>query len=134
MSSTEEKKLEAFTDPDIHSVAGFKLKPVTAQSLHFLKHTKSGLLRSALDSEDPDFFYHIASFIYLHTETVETIKDLLQDPEEYRDRIVDLLGKIRVKDLIDAAGKIRILLEKSAVGDDYEILQEDGDQNSNAPN
>lgn len=121
--TTEENKLKAFSQPKIGKVAGFVLRPFTAQSLIILQQVKNGFL-SKITSEDPDIFFHIASFIFVHVEHLETVKDLIKDMEAFRSAVTDFSAQISVLDLVNSTQEIKKILDEAMLGQDYEIQPE----------
>lgn len=121
--TTEENKLKAFSQPKIGKVAGFVLRPFTAQSLIILQQVKNGFL-AKITSEDPDIFFHIASFIFVHVEHLETVKDLIKDMEAFRSAVTDFSAQISVLDLVNSTQEIKKILDEAMLGQDYEIQPE----------
>jgi hypothetical protein len=126
MTTTDDSKINSFIAPESNAVAGFSLRPFTAQSLLFLQKTGSGFL-GQIDSNDPDLFFHIASFLYIHTAPVEDIKKAITDMAVYRDKVIDFSAKISVSEMIKSAESIKKIIEDSMVGQNYQIDSENDD-------
>ena len=122
--TTEEQKLQVFNEAT-PMVGGFKLKPFTAQSLLLLQQTKNGFL-GELKQDDPELFFHITAFIYIHVKPFSEIKMVSGNPEEFKNKVIEFSENLSVTDLMKSADTIKTIIEKAVVGNDYQI--ETGEQ------
>lgn len=122
MTSDIPNNLQNMVDPD-PIVAGFPLRPFTGGSLILLQKAKNSLINTQVGSAD--LFFDIASFIYIHTEDIKTVRRALLNWDEYQIKVMEFADKINIPDLIQAASEIRVIIEKAAAGLNYQV-QSDG--------
>lgn len=115
IDSTKER---AFTAPP-ETIAGLRLRPLTAGTLAILRQTKNGLFLGEGKSSNLEF--DVAAFLYVHAGNAADVRKSAWDPEQFRERVLIFAEDLSIPAFQGAAGSIQRIIERALAGQDYEV-------------
>lgn len=110
-------------------IGDYTLRPFTAGSLIMLQMVKNPLVDQTVSTDD--LFFHIASFIYIHTEDRTIVQKAVINLDTFREKVIDFADGLKVTDIIAAANQIREIIERAATALNYEV---EGNEKEADPN
>lgn len=119
----ESTKERAFTAPP-DTIAGLRLRPLSAGTLAILRQTKNGLFLGEGKSENLEF--DVAAFLYVHAADADEVRKAAWDPERFRERVLLFAESISIREFQGAAGSIQGIIERALAGQDYEVEANEG--------
>jgi len=122
---SEIAKLQAIVEPH-PIVAGLKLRPFGGGTYALLKIVGNPIIdQTSKDIPEDTVPFHIGSFLYIHHEPIEEVGAAVQNLQEYKVKVFKFMDeKVSMKQLMEAAPKIRDMIVKGSIGLDYQVEQD----------
>jgi hypothetical protein len=122
----EVEKLQAFIEPPA-VIAGVELRPFTAGSLMLLEKTGNKLHVSGKDAP----IFDVLAYIYMHSAPIREVQRAAVSNPSWTEAVELFSFGISIQNLLETAGTIGDIIQKSTVGIDYQV-QDRGSENPNS--